>query len=268
MKLAIVGVGKMGSALLEGILRGGVLAPQDVGILDHDQTKVQTLVERLGVIALKNFEDIGRAERVLLAIQPKQFFALTEPGHKSPLSHADTGYISMMAGISTETLAQRLGTHRVVRVMPNLAVTVGLASTAITAPKEAHQAQDYNFGHALFAAVGDVYDITEPLFNVFTALSGSGPAYVAVFTEALADGAVRMGLPRALALELATKLMIGSGELILKRPHPAILKDEVSSPGGTTIAGVVAMENAGVRAGVIDAIRAATERGNELGKDN
>jgi len=112
-----------------------------------------------------------------------------------------------------------------------------------------------------------VYDLSEHLFNAFTGMSASGPAYAAVVAEALADGGVRMGLPRALANELAAKLLVASGELLQQRAHPGLLKDEVSSPGGTTIAGLEVLESAGVRGALIGAVVAATRRGSDLGKD-
>ena len=115
--------------------------------------------------------------------------------------------------------------------------------------------------------MGEVYELPEHLFNAFTGMSASGPAYLAVVAEALADGGVRMGLPRALAQELAARLLSASGELLLMRAHPGMLKDEVASPGGTTIAGLEALEQAGVRGGLIAAVVAATRRSTELGHD-
>jgi pyrroline-5-carboxylate reductase len=261
MKLAMIGVGKLGSAILEGVLAKGILRAADIGILEHDHKRAAALVEQFGVTALE-LGEISQAERALIAVKPGQFAQLA-----LELAHPKMGYISTMAGISTSTLARKLGTNRVVRVMPNLGALVGKSATAITAPEEALESGDYDFGKLLFAGVGDVYDLPEHLFNVFTGLSGSGPAYAAVFAEALADGGVRMGLPRDLALELAAKTLITTGELLLTRPNPATLKDEVSSPGGTTIAGLTEMERYTFRIALIEAVSAATRRGEELGKD-
>ncbi|MFC4456005.1 pyrroline-5-carboxylate reductase [Deinococcus sonorensis] len=261
MKLAIVGVGKLGLSLLEGILKRGVLSAQDIGLMDANEVRVAQLAEKFGVRTLRPGE-LARVSRVLISVQPRIFPEISEG-----LAQPNTGYISTMAGVSTTSLIRRLGTRRVVRVMPNLAATIGHAQTAITAPREAQDAGDLDFARSLFGSVGQVYELQEHLFNVFTGMSASGPAYMAVVAEALADGAVRMGLPRALAQELAARLMSASGELLLQRPHPAMLKDEVASPGGTTIAGLQALEHAGVRAGLIEAVVAATRRGNELGQD-
>ncbi|MBB6097450.1 pyrroline-5-carboxylate reductase [Deinobacterium chartae] len=262
MKLAIVGVGKMGLALLEGVLRRGILQPHEVGIFEHNAVRQAALAEKHSVRPL-SLAELGQAERVALCLQPRQFMTVA-----GELARPNVGYLSTMAGISTGLLARRLGTKRVVRAMPNLAATIGRASTAITAPREAMDNGDYDFGRAIFQAVGDVYDLPEHLFNTFTGMSGSGPAYAAVFAEALADGAVRMGLSRPLANELAAKALIATGELLLDKPHPGVLKDEVASPGGTTIAGIEALEAGAFRSAVIQAVIAATRRGAELGKDD
>jgi pyrroline-5-carboxylate reductase len=181
------------------------------------------------------------------------------------IAHHRLGYISIMAGISTSVLARRLDNRRVVRAMPNLAVAIGESSTALTALKEAREAEDLAFARALFATVGDVYEIPEHLFDAFTGMSASAPAYLAVVAEALADAGVKMGMPRALALRLAADALAATGEL-LKGRHPAQVKDEVASPGGTTIHGLHALEARAVRAAFYEAVEAATQRGHELGE--
>lgn len=262
MKLAMVGVGKLGVAILEGILNKGILERSEIGILEHDGMRAKMLAEKHGVRQLETAQ-VGEYERALIAVKPSQFAAIAEQ-----ISHPHMGYLSTMAGISTQTLSNKLHTERVVRTMPNLGATVGKSATAITALQAALEGGDYAFGQALFAGVGDVYELPENLFNAFTGLSGSGPAYAAVFAEALADGGVRAGIPRALALELAAKTLISTGELLLSRPNPATLKDEVSSPGGTTIAGLAEMERYTFRIALIEAVAAATRRGEELGRES
>lgn len=261
MKLAIVGVGKLGLALLEGVTAQGVLPPAEIGLLDANIARAQDVAARTGARVITP-ADLGRAERILISLQPRVF-----PEAAEWLAQPNAGYISTMAGVPVSALTRRLGTKRVVRVMPNLAATIGHSQTAITGPREAGDAGDLAFAHQIFDAVGDAYDLPEHLFNAFTGMSASGPAYVAVVAEALADGGVRMGLPRPLANELAAKLLIATGELVQRRAHPALLKDEVASPGGTTIAGLAALEAAGVRGGLIEAVVQATRRGTELGKD-
>ncbi|ACO46319.1 pyrroline-5-carboxylate reductase [Deinococcus deserti] len=261
MKVAIVGVGKLGLALLEGVTSRGVLQPSEIGLLDTNVPRLEEIAGRTGAQVITP-DELAGAQRILISLQPRVFPEVSEW-----LAQENAGYISTMAGVSVATLSRRLGTKRVVRVMPNLAATIGLSQTAITGPREALEAGDLDFTHSLFGAVGDVYDIPEHLFNVFTGMSASGPAYAAVVAEALADGGVRMGLPRALANELAAKLLVASGELLQKRAHPGLLKDEVASPGGTTIAGLVELEAAGVRGGLMRAVEAATRRSIELGQD-
>ena len=251
----------MGLALLEGLIARGILRPEEIGLLEVNAVRAQQLSRQYGVSRLSTAE-LSRAERIIVSLQPRVF-----PTAVEWLAQPNVGYISTMAGVSVATLARRLGTKRVVRVMPNLAATIGKAQTAITAPKEAIDSGDLDFARSIFGAVGDVYEIPEVQFNTFTGMSASGPAYAAVFAEALADGAVRMGLSRPLAQELAAKLLIASGELLLSRAHPGLLKDEVASPGGTTIAGLTELERGGLRSAVIEAVIAATRRGGELGRD-
>ncbi|PYE54422.1 pyrroline-5-carboxylate reductase [Deinococcus yavapaiensis] len=261
MKLAIVGVGKLGLALLEGLTKRGVIDPRDIGLLDANVARAQQLADRFGARVLTSAQ-LREASRIVLSVQPRTFPSLVES-----VAQPNVGYISTMAGVSLATLSRRLGTKRVVRAMPNLAATIGRAQTALTGPKEAFDHGDLDFARSLFGAVGDVYELSEHLFNTFTGMSASGPAYAAVFAEALADGGVRMGLARPVAQELAAKVLIATGELLLARAHPAMLRDEVASPGGTTIAGLQALEAGAFRSAVIEAVVAATKRGSELGKD-
>ncbi len=261
MKLAIVGVGKLGLAILEGVTRRGLIAAEDIGIMDTNAARLEGIAERLGTPMLP-LGELGGAARVLISLQPRVF-----PEASRWLTQPNTGYISTMAGVSVGTLTRRLGTQRVVRVMPNLGATIGQSQTAVTGPDEAQASGDIQYAHEVFGAVGQVYDLAEHLFNVFTGMSASGPGYAAVMAEALADGGVRMGLPRALAHELAARLLSTSGQLLLARAHPGMLKDEVSSPGGTTIAGLEVLESSGVRGALISTVVAATLRAAELGRD-
>lgn len=260
MKLAMVGVGKLGLALLQGVTSRAVISAQDIGLLDVNTSRTQQLAQQYGA-HLINQSDLAQAERILICVQPRVF-----PEVAQWLSQYQVGYISTLAGVSLQTLSAQLNSQRVVRSMPNLAATIGKSQTALSCPNEAQQAGDLAFAKQLFGAVGDVYELSEHLFNSFTGMSASGPAYVAVIAEALADGGVNMGLPRALANELAAKLLVASGELMQQRAHPAMLKDEVCSAGGTTIAGIEALETAGVRGALIRTVAAATQRGYELGQ--
>lgn len=260
MRLVFLGLGKMGRSILRGVLEKGFLSPEEVGVLGRGPDRTQELARAFGIRGV-GFEDLGQAERVLIAVQPRDF-----PPLAPLIAHPLTGYISIMAGVSTGLLSRRLGTRRVVRAMPNLAAEIGESSTALFGPKEAEEAGDLAFARALFATVGEVYEIPERLFDAFTGMSASAPAYLAVVAEALADGGVRMGIPRALALKLAADALAATGEL-LKKTHPAQLKDEVASPGGTTIHGLFALEAHGVRAALMEAVERATLRGRALGEE-
>lgn len=259
MKLAIVGVGKMGKSILEGVLTRGMLTTEEIGILDQPNY-TQQVANQYGVRPLE-LNQLRQAERILIATKPQDFSALS-----GQIAHPNIGYISIMAGVSTGVLSRRLGTRRVVRVMPNLGATIGKSSTAIAGPREAVEADDLEFARTLFSTVGDVYDLPEKLFDAFTGMAGSGPAYAAVLAEALADGGVKQGIPRGQAMQLAAEVLVATGELLRKK-HPAVLKDEVSSPAGTTIYGLAALEARGMRAAIIEAVEAATKRGHELGSD-
>lgn len=260
MRLVFLGLGKMGRSILRGVLEKGFLSPEEVGVLGRSPDRTQELARTFGLRGV-GLEELSQAERLLIAVQPRDF-----PPLAPLIAHPMTGYISIMAGVSTALLSRRLGTRRVVRAMPNLAAEIGKSSTALFGPKEAEEAGDLAFARALFATVGEVYEIPERLFDAFTGMSASAPAYLAVVAEALADGGVRMGLSRALALRLAADALVATGEL-LKRTYPAQLKDQVASPGGTTIHGLFALEAHGVRAALMEAVERATLRGQALGEE-
>lgn len=258
MKLVVVGAGKLGRALIEGVIRQGVLLPAEIGIVGRRPEATRALAETLGATALSPQE--FSAPYILITLKPQVFFQSTDW-----LKCPGSAYISAMAGVNLQTLSQKLGTRRVVRAMPNIAATLGLSQTALAALPEANP-QDLEVARQLFAAVGQTYDLGEDLFDVFTGMSASGPGYAAIIAEALADGAVRMGMPRALAQELAARVLLASGNLLLTREHPGQLKDEVSSPGGTTIAGLEVLETSGIRGILISSVVAAAERSAALGR--
>ena len=175
--------------------------------------------------------------------------------------------ISLAAGVATRTLREHLGRPaRLIRVMPNTPALVLEGATAI-ARAEGLEAGDLEIAQALFGAVGRVVVLDEDHLDAVTGLSGSGPGYIAIVIEALADGGVKMGLDRATAMTLATQTVLGSARLILETGmHPGQLKDMVASPGGTTIAGIAALEDGGIRRTLISAVERATLRSRELGR--
>lgn len=261
MQIVIVGVGKMGVALLEGITARGIIPPSEIGLVDIETARVAAVAERFGVRLMQHHE-LSETNRMILCLQPRAFSEMTEW-----LAQENTGYISTMAGVSVNTLVRRLGTRRVVRVMPNLAASIGYSQTAMTTLKEAQEAGDVAVANQIFGAVGDVYDLPESLFHAFTGLNASGVGYMAMVAESLADGAIRMGMPRALAYELAAKTLVASGFLLQQRIHPALLKDEVASPAGTAMTGIEALEQANIRNALMQAVIAGTRRSQELERD-
>jgi pyrroline-5-carboxylate reductase len=256
MRLAIVGAGKMGGAVLTGALRAGVVLPTDVGIYHPDEGRCHELAHLYHVTPLSD-ADIHHAERVLIGVKPQAFESV------APLIAQRGGsYISLMAGVSAVTIAKRVGSERVVRVMPNLGASIGLSATALTNLPQASP-EDVSFAQALFEAVGSVYPVPERLFDAFTGLAGSGPAFVGVLAEALADGGVRVGFSRDVANDLTRQLLLATAKL-LETKGPAAIKDQVASAGGTAITGVMALEEHGVRYALIQAVEQASLRARQL----
>lgn len=254
--LVIVGAGRMGGAVLTGALQAGVLKADNVGIWHSNALRGIELAEHYGVRAVDD-DGVLAAGTVLLAVKPQAFAGI------APLiARRSACFISLMAGVSLSTLRSALGSSRVIRAMPNLGARVGLSSTALACAEEATRA-DAAMARSLFAAVGSVWEIQEDLFDAFTGLAGSGPAFAAVIAEALADGGVRAGLHRSQARELAREVLLATA-LLLERDTPAALKDEVASPGGTAIAGVRALEQHGLRFSLMEAVEQASRRAAEL----
>ncbi|MGL5075796.1 MAG: pyrroline-5-carboxylate reductase, partial [Waterburya sp.] len=174
--------------------------------------------------------------------------------------------ISILAGVTLNKLEATFPEQPVIRVMPNTPATVGAGMTAI-APGTKATTQHIQQAKTIFTAVGEVVEVSESAMDAVTGLSGSGPAFVALAIEALADGGVASGLPRAIALQLAIQTVLGTATLIKETNiHPGVLKDQVTSPGGTTIAGVAKLESLGFRSALIEAVISATARSQELGK--
>ncbi|MCK9375666.1 MAG: pyrroline-5-carboxylate reductase [Syntrophobacterales bacterium] len=262
-KLGFIGVGSMGGAIIRGLLAGGRVTRENLVYYDPDPAR-QAQMDELGVEAALDTAEVMHAPVVVLAVKPQVMPAVlagvkefARPWHLM---------ISIAAGVPLQVLEAALPESRLIRVMPNAPTLVG-AGMAALAPGRGATSEDLALGLELFGAVGQAVIIEERLMDAVTGLSGSGPAFVAVFIEALADGGVKMGLPRPLALTLATQTVLGSARLCLEeRLHPALLKDMVTSPGGTTIAGLHALECSGFRGAVMDAVTAAAARSKELGQ--
>ena len=265
-RVGFLGAGNMGEALIKG-LRAVDLVPADlIGATDVRADRLKQIASDFGIQGFDvNGDLVQRSDVVILAVKPQILAAVL--AEVAPAVTADKLLISIAAGVSTDRLRQFLGkTARIIRVMPNTPALVLEAATAI-AKSEGLQPGDLETAEEIFGAVGKVVVLDESLMDAVTGLSGSGPAYVALVVESLADGGVKMGLDRQTAMTLATQTVLGAARLLLETgAHPGQLKDMVSSPGGTTIAGVAALEEGGVRRTFIKAVEQGTLRSRELGR--
>ena len=264
-KLAFLGAGAMAEAIVRGLVAARLYSPAEIALLSPSQTRARALAEELGVCcAASPLLAVENADVIVLAMKPYQLESALKP-LRSEVSPAQM-VISILAGISTERLESGFDKSvPVVRAMPNTPALVGAAATAICGGR---YADDENLATArsIFEALGLCVEADEKLFDGVTGLSGSGPAYVFNFIEALADGGVRAGLSRAVAMKLAAQTVMGAAQMIVETgEHPGVLKDRVASPGGTTIAGLHELERGGFRGIVMNAVVAASERSKELG---
>jgi len=213
-----------------------------------------------------NPDVVKSASTLIIAVKPDQVPALLK--EIDPIITDDHLLISIAAGVTLGRMESELpeGT-RTVRVMPNTPALVGASASAFALGKSARP-EDGQLVSKLFSTVGVAYQVKESLLDAVTGLSGSGPAYVYMIIEALSDGAVAAGLPRDIATKLAAQTVFGAAKMVLEtNTHPGALKDMVTSPGGTTIEGIHELERGGVRAALMNAVRAATERSKKLGQD-
>ena len=262
MKFGFIGSGKMASALVRGVTQSGAISNELIMVTDVLPAAAQQLATATGVKALAtNAEVASTAETLILCVKPQDALAALRA-----LDTKGKLLISIVAGLPIAALQEAAGAGaRIIRVMPNTPALVHQGAAAYALGVGATN-EDAAVAEKIFAAVGKVVRVKESLIDVVTGLSGSGPAYIYLVIEALADGAVLMGLPRDLALQLAAQTVLGAASMVLQTgEHPSVLRDQVTSPGGTTIAALEALEASGARAAFIAAVRAATERARELG---
>jgi pyrroline-5-carboxylate reductase len=260
--IALLGVGKLGEALLSGLLRSGTDAASMLAAERHAERAAE-IADRYGVRTLSPEEATAQADVVLLAVKPQDMRALL--ADIAPHVRRDTLVVSMAAGITCALVEELLpqGTH-VVRVMTNTPVFVDEAMSAISAGSHA-ALEHLQVVEDLLAPVGKVVRVPESQQDAVTALSGSGPAYFFFLVEAMIDAGILLGLPRAVAAELIVQTAVGSARMLRESgEHPVLLREAVTSPGGTTIAAIRTMEDHGVRAAMLAAIEAARERSREL----
>ncbi len=264
--VVFLGAGQMAEALIRGVLRAGLLSPGEIMATDVRASRLETLGAGLGIrTEADNRAAIGFGRLVLIAVKPQDVAGLmAEVGPELTPEHV---VVSIAAGVSTALIEQHLPKPvPVVRVMPNTPALVGAGMAAVALGSHA-STEDGELVKALMSAVGQAVMLPEYQLDAVTALSASGPAFVAIFVEGLIDAGVRVGLARDVATTLAVQTVLGTAQMMQTAGHhPAVVKDMVTSPAGTTIAGVHALEAGGLRATLMNAIVAAYERSRQLGQ--
>lgn len=266
-ELAFIGGGQMATALASGAVTAGLLAEKSLVFAEPMPSQRDKLKGRFAAAKIVStaVEVLALTERVILSVKPQALPTVCQDlRSRGCQQHL---LISIAAGYSLSRLQTLLGSERLVRVMPNTPAQIGAGAAGISAASGASEA-DIGFVEQLMSAVGLSVRVPDALMHAVTALSGSGPAYVYLMIDALSDGGVAQGLPRELATRLAAQTVLGAAQMVLESGlHPGQLRDQVTSPGGTTIAGLRALEQAAVRSGFIEAVAAAAARSIELGAD-
>ncbi|MBP7331810.1 MAG: pyrroline-5-carboxylate reductase [Firmicutes bacterium] len=263
-KIGFIGGGAMCEALVTGLFRAGLVAPSQVYISDVSEQRREQLGQKLGVNTMAdNCAVTGAADIVIISVKPhvaavvfKEIAAVARP---------EQIFISIAAGVTISQIESCLaGPIPVIRVMPNTPCLVGEGASAVSAGRYAGE-DSVKAAMAIFNAAGKAVEVPESLLDCVTGLSGSGPAYMYLILESLADGAVRLGLPANIAGELAAQTMLGAAKMVLEtKEHPAKLKNMVTTPGGTTAAGLFALEEGALRSVLMKAVAGATRRSREM----
>ncbi|MBR0061925.1 MAG: pyrroline-5-carboxylate reductase [Selenomonadaceae bacterium] len=258
-KVGFIGGGALAESIVRGI-SGKTFAASDIFISEIRAARCEELSARYGVNASTSADFVGEVDLLIVAVKPKdaeETFAALQ--NKIPTTTLITYTV---AGLKLAKVEKLFSEHQIARIMPNVAVSVGESMTAYTLNKNAARAGDTikNF----WSTLGRAVEVEEKLMDAVTGLSGSGPAYAFVMIDALSDGGVAAGLSRAMAIELAAQTLLGAAKMVLAGEHPAVLRDKVTSPAGTTIEGVRVMERGGVRSSLIEAVLAATEKSKSL----
>lgn len=264
-RIGFIGGGMMASAIVAGLVERMGHNPDDIFVSDLSEERCAFLRETYHVHATVGADGfLPKIDTLVLAVKPQA--AQKAMQDTAPKTSEKTVVMSIVAGLTLASLEKFFQKQPVVRVMPNTPLSVGAGMSAYALNEKAEQA-DVSFVEKILSACGRAVRVQESMMNAVTGLSGSGPAYGFLMIDALSDGGVMAGLPRDTATLLAAQTMLGAAQMVLATgKHPDVLRDQVTSPAGTTIAGVRVMERGGVRGALIDAVLAATERSEELGK--
>jgi len=261
--LSLVGCGNMGEAILAGIIKSNLISKDNISIFEPNREKALSFKEKYGInLVESSLEATKASDIIILAVKPNIYPLVL---HEIKETNLDNKIIvSIAAGVAISDMEDIIGRKKIVRTMPNTPALVGEAVTSI-ACNEAVEESEKEFIISLFSSLGVAKELPEKLFSSVIAVSGSSPAYSYMFIEALADGAVLGGMPRDLAYEFAAQAVLGAAKMVLETgEHPAKLKDNVCSPGGTTIEAVAALEESGFRNSVIYAMKKCMEKSKKM----
>ena len=263
-KLAVIGGGQMGRALVGGIVASEVISADQVILVEPDAASRQWWANQHPAVKIADLAAaVAECDAVLLAVKPNVLMSVIE---EEGTKWQNKLVISIAAGIGLDDLCEALGHSRVARVMPNTPSLVRQAASGYCCGTDVSP-EDRAWIQAVLDSVGLAVEVTDSQMDAVTGLSGSGPAYICIVIEALADGGVLAGLPRPLAMKLATQTVLGTATMIAQTHcHPSELKDAVASPGGTTIEAISVLEQNGIRGALIEAVAASAERSREMGR--
>jgi pyrroline-5-carboxylate reductase len=265
-RIGFIGCGRMATAIAQGLVKASVVAPSQITGSDPSQATRDAFTKATGApVVAENLSVLSGSDVIVLAVKPQHMPAVLKEIAKGV--EARHLFVSVAAGVPLSAMTSALGSStRIIRVMPNTPCLVGAGATAFARGAKATE-EDASLVERLFSTIGIAMEVTEPLLDAVTGLSGSGPAYVFQVIEAMSDGGVRSGLPRNVSTRLAAQTVLGAAKMVLDTgEHPAALKDGVASPGGTTIAGLHELERGAMRGALINAVEAATRRSQELGR--
>lgn len=265
MKIGFIGLGNMGSSLAKAVT--DAKTTDQILLANRSQAKVDAFVVNHGGQVSSNEEIFAEADVIFLGVKPAQFSDLLSQYQTTLENRESLLLISMAAGLTLEGLENLVPSqHRLIRIMPNTPVAIGQGVISYALSANCHP-EDNELFCRLLSKAGQLVEISEQLIDAATGLAGCGPAFVYLFIEALADAGVQIGLPRDTALEMAAQTVVGAGQMVLEtQQHPGVLKDQVCSPGGSTIAGVASLEEHSFRGTVMDAVYQSYKRTQELGK--
>ena len=264
-KIGFIGSGAIAEALTSGIIKAGLINPNQIIVNDIHQSRLDYMQKKLGVHTTLNIQELVKEVNILfLTVKPQVIHSVLET--LAPFITPTTLVVSVVAGVTTRILQEKMPCIPIIRAMPNTPVAVGEGMTVITLGEFAGK-QNGELVLTIFSSVGRAIIMDESAMDAVTGLSGSGPGYAFVLIDALSDAGVWVGLSRENAIILAAQTLLGAAKMVLETgEHPAKLRDMVTSPGGTTIAGIHVLEQRGVRVALMDAVKAATKRSQDMGK--